>query len=78
MKKDLKKSKGLNIFNEEFEKALDEVLEEKIRGIALKLADEDIKKIIDSVTQSLDKVISEKIRNHMTFIGQTLISNIKE
>jgi hypothetical protein len=78
MKKDLKKSKGLNIFNEEFEKALDEVIDEKIRGVALKLAEEDIEKIINALTSSLDKLISEKIRNHMTFIGQTLISNIKE
>lgn len=78
MIKNTSKKKKLQLISDSFEKELIEIIDSRINNSQELLAENDIAMIISTLLPDIDKMISDKIKNHMKFLGETLIENLKQ
>jgi len=72
------KKKKPQLISEAFEKELLEIIDLRLQTSQELLSQEEIKDIIKSLIPDLDKLISDKIKNHMNLLGESLINLSKK
>ena len=72
------KKQQFKLIGESFEKELIEVIDKRIEENNITIAEKDISIIMMALMPDIDKLISDKIKSHMKFLGEALISKLKE
>jgi hypothetical protein len=72
MKKDSIKEKKFSILGEEIKKEINEIVDQRIKSLTAT----DMQEIVQCLLKEIDILISNKIKEHLTFLSEKLIETL--